>query len=248
MKGYVSITDRDIDIFKTLSAGPATLEQLYRYHWKKNRNEFLHKENLRKRLSKLVNAGFLYKQRYNRTRITSGILYYLTRLSVEYLTVYCNYAAENIRMSIVSQEDMFKELIITEVVRVVKSDMMKRQMKYLIRDSRWFLSNTENGDGISPDLYIRIKDSNTERKYFVVVDIGSEVIRDVINRVQAIRGVVLIITLNKMRFDILKKTLLQVDDHALYIKTCFILLSELSSKGFFSCSWEKADGSPTDII
>lgn len=258
------ITERDKDIFRILSSGPATFPYL------KHSLNLMRKESqktsdmaLRRRLSQLVKEKYIASRKYGMGDIRSmRTLYAVTPMSVEVLTG-MGYAVERIRAGLPGKPFVTHELAVTDVVRRIKREGAELKFEYVFTDERTLrqMSKGLRRRKLYPDLFVKLSWSEgSEKKRLTLnieVDNSTILARYVIGKVKRMAFPTLILCMTRDRIEILKKAselewkgMSEKEKDAFYRKIFFGLISDFTGRqgGFAGTNWETFKGENAYII
>jgi hypothetical protein len=166
------VTDRDIDIFKTLVNGPCTLKQI---HYELNsmgrrdqksdddRGDAYGRKSTKtaveKRLSRLRKGGYIVSRSYLDTK-NGGVvaLHVLGQPALQELVVGHGFKVNHIRNMLPSPERAAHDLMVTSLVKAVRAEAARSGFEVDYEDENW-LKSTLGGPrkGMSyPDLYVKL--------------------------------------------------------------------------------------------
>lgn len=196
------ITERDKDIFRYLSSGPATIAQIARYvniSLKKKYQKAEHENKAGKyidgyqstlqRLWILKKAGYLQSARYpNRSGKGAESLYALKERAIEVLVAQ-GYSSETIRAFLPSPYHVAHELEVTDIIRVIKKESYKSNYDVKIVDEN-NLKRMAIKEGVYkayPDLAVALTLGGGKTVHIAVeIDNGSFLPRDMVEKLRYI--------------------------------------------------------------
>lgn len=183
-------TDRDIDIYRILSSGPATREFLYDAYRKsvlKIKTDNLAESNEKQTKTKIGKSGFflrlwllkkngyLKSQQYSR-RDRKGFfaLYALTQTSSDILCEHAGYRVETIRMGLPPDSRVSHDLQVSDTVRAIKREGGRFPYDYFIVDEDWQRKTAQKKRQAFSDLLVLvrldIKGKETKSSFHIEID------------------------------------------------------------------------------
>ena len=246
------ITDRDVDIFRMLSSGPASFVQI-RLFMEKIYKHQMSESVLWTRLSKLKRSGYVESCRYVSREQGRFSLYALTRLSTALLAK-AGYPAGGLRAELPDDCSVAHEMSVTDVVRAVKREGF-RLYEYQMAD-RNILEQAYAGKKRShayPDLHVRLTlDQSGKRQtrvYDIEIDDCTMLPLQVVGRAGMMSHTTLVLCLTAQRVDALRRALAASEDRGrLSGRIFFCMLSDFIKSGFAGTEWTDADGNKTTLI
>lgn len=205
----ICITERDKDLFRYLSSGPATVDQICQFILRVSKtpapehndsDSGKETENKKKpqrkqktdrtkkvvyeRLSKLIRSGYIRVGYYTRKDgLGRFALYALSNFSTEYLVDQCNYRLVNIRRQLPTPNAVSHEIAVTGIVRAVKNEAYRSRCGISVIDEIALKkANSQVGNGKAyPDLLVYLRWSDQLRhKYAIEIDSSTVPHRDMI--------------------------------------------------------------------
>lgn len=243
----VQISERDKDIFRFLSSGPATIEQINAYLTKIGRVKHLHKSvspnnlptrekklaYLYLRLSRLVKAGYIKSKVYN-NRSGSGVfaLYALTPYSVAVLAE-MGHMPEMVRHNLPQSFFVAHDLAVTDIVRMIKKESYNKGFELVYMDESVLKTESKGGKkkAIYPDLLLKMKKKDMYKEVAIELDNGTILVANIVKKLKDTKTVTVVLCMIQKRIDVLRAGFLTRGIDA--IPVCFGLLSDVLRTGLF---------------
>lgn len=245
------ITERDIDIFRILSSGPATFVQIKSLLKRVYRSE-VSQYALYKRLSILRKDKLIISRQYrNRDGKGRFVLYGITPLSVQTLVTQ-GYAVERIRTNMPSELTVAHEMAVTDVVRAIKRESARYQYDFTFLDENTLkeMYRGKRKKIVYPDLLVNLvfntRPEPTKKQLAVEIDNSTILASKLFEKMKKMKWTTLMLCTTTMRINVLRKKFMIDED--LYGKVFFALLSEFCPKGFIGTSWMTIDGGNATIL
>lgn len=245
-----AITDRDKDILRFLSSGPALLSELLtalkRMKWQ------VTKAALLIRLSVLRKCDYIIsKYYYNRTGLGRYSLYALTKRSLDVL-VSAGYMREHVRLGLPDKIEVSHEIAVTSIVRAIKKEASKTGYGFSIMDEKTLKQRFRKSKGRKfPDLLVRlifnIAGAEKEKDIYVEYDNSTTYAVEVLEKVVEHKNVTLILCPTSERLNTLKRVFGKSDDWV-NANVIFGLLSDFYETGFLGTNFTTPQGDKATII
>ena len=250
-KGLVVITERDMDIFRVLSSGPAPFIQL-RLLMERICKRKMSDGVLWTRLSKLKRSGYVASRRYaGREEHGRFSLYSLSPLSVE-LLVRSGYPAGSVRSALPDELTITREMHITDIVRTIKREG-SHLYEYQLTE-RNIIKKLMQGKKASayPDLHARLvfesRGNRTVRLFDIKVDSGIEIPAVIVEESRGLPHSILVLTAFDWRIDALRRAFAAFGDRKLQDRVIFGLLPDFTRNGFAGTGWSDVRGEGVRLI
>lgn len=248
----VVVTDRDMDIFRMLSSGPAAFAQIKIFMEKIYRRKMTN-DVLRKRLSKLKAGGYLDSRSYSSREFQGRFsLYALTALSVRQL-VKAGYPAGSLRTRLPDDFALEHEMLVTDAVRAIKREGA-RTYEFQLTDKhvlREVFSDSKK-NRVFPDLHVRlaldIKDKTVFRSFDIEIDDITVLPAKVIERAAGFKKPFLILCTLAQRITALKRTFAAYGNPGMSEQVFFGMLQIFVERGFSGTDWINAKGEKVSIL
>lgn len=245
------ITDRDMDIFRMLSSGPATFVQI-RLFMEKIYKRHMSESVLWTRLSKLKGGGYINSRRYAGREQGRFSLYSLTPLSIELLAK-AGYPAGGLRAALPDDAAVAHEMLVTDVVRAIKREGF-RLYEYQLAD-RNILKQASGGIKRShayPDLHVRltlnVNGTRHIKTYDIEVDNTTALPVHAIRKVGGLSHTTLVLCSVAQRIDALKRALAASEARGISGRVFFCLLPDFIKNGFAGTDWIDVNGKKITLI
>lgn len=237
------ITDRDMDIFRMLSSGPAVFIQI-RLFMERIYRQKMTASALWARLSKLKASGHIQSRRYA-GRETHGMfsLYSLTPLSIE-LLVNAGYPPGGIRAMLPDDSMVAHDMLVTDIVRTIKRDGVGLY-EYQLTDKNT-LKQALNKSGDYPDLHLRLsfdpKKNHNVKIYGIEVDLGAALPAGIVGKVKQLPNHTLILCRTAGRVESLKRAFAANENQTWSDKVYFGELPDFIRNGLIGANWVNTKG------
>ena len=241
----IAVTERDVDIFRVLSSGPTTFDQLYGTMLRKQL--FFKPQALRKRLHILMTAHYLASRVYHsRNGGHRYSLYALTDQSAGVL-VESGYDYHWIRKALPDEYRVTHELAVTEVVRAIKREAGQIDYDVSIRDEMSLKEEkTRRKKTTYPDLLVSIRIVVNKRvtKQEIAIEVDNSTIPPyrVVEKARKLGHMTVYLCMTTQRIDALRRAFSYTGDEKLCNKLVFGLLSDFSSKVFLGTTLINVSG------
>ncbi len=236
---WVCVTPRDLKTFERLSNGPATFLTL-----KKN---FASSDAfIRRRLQKLSDCGYIKKVKYPSN---PSLFFYIAERGAEEIMNKLGYDQDRIRMNIVRAEEVEHELMVTEIIRIIREEESSNKYEVLnLLDDINIRKSFDFKQGVSiPDVSLAIE--TNDGKYFsfsIEVDSGKRSTKAIIEKIKWYGGIIIIITTTHPRKKALQKAISR--DRSVLSRPLIGLLSEVArERSLISRNWWNEDDSNRNL-
>lgn len=260
----VCIMERDLDIFRILSNGPAQLEVIC-FELGKMTKEKVSRTAIKMRLRRLREGGYIESRLYSKRRADNKggkfALYGLTQSGVDVLCTECGYRQEMIRIAFPSQATLMHELEVRETVKTIKREAALADFNYFIVDEHWLRTDaaTIGLKGYIPDLFVRLffrvpGGKDEAMSFNIEVDNNSIRAARMYRKIKSFQARTLLLCTTNARIDSLMNTfnrILQLEknkkppDLPMEKKVLFALQSDFYSArsgGILGTEWRRLDG------
>ena len=156
----MEVMQRDLDIFKVLTFGPALILEMLAMLKKEYGHEKLTLAALRQRLFRLIRAGYIVSRRY-RTSKSGLALYSMREKAIEALAM-ADVPIEKVRVELPSKHTIEHELAVTRVLRSIHRERGRCRYRYdyvsenILRQKAG-QNDTKGKDHFFADLLVRIE-------------------------------------------------------------------------------------------
>ncbi len=246
------ITERDMDIFRMLSSGPATFIQI-RLGMEKIYKREMSEAVLWTRLSKLKGSRYIKSRRYASSEGQGRFsLYSLSLLSIG-LLVKAGYPAGSLRAGLPDDVALAREMRVTTVVRAIKKEGA-RLYEYQIADKRTLKQAAEGaGKAACPDLHVRLifhaSGKRLVRVFDMEIDDGAVLPAHAARRISRLSPhTVVVLCAVEQRMDAVRRAVVSRHSPNIPGKLFFGLLSDFARNGFMGTGWLDAGGRSTTLI
>ena len=199
---FVCITERDMAIFESLSHGPATFITLKKH--------FACSEAFaRRRLQKLSDQGYIKKVIYPSK---ASLIFYIGERGAQELMDKSGYDEKRIRMNVVRVEEVMHELMVTEVVKIIREEEKTGIYEVIeLKDDRYVRKDPSFTRGVFiPDLHLDVLTYDRKSfKFNIEVDSGKRPVKTIIEKINNYGNIVVIITTTSARKNAIKKAIMR---------------------------------------
>lgn len=228
---WVCVTSRDLFVFERLSSGPAIFETLKKHFT--SCDAFA-----RRRLQKLSDCGYIKKVKYPSK---PSLLFYISEKGAQELSAKLGYDLDQIRMTIVRPEEVAHELMITEIVKIIKEEEHTGIYEVLtLNDDICGRKDPSFTKGIFiPDIHLHVKTyDGIFFKFNVEVDSGKRPVKAIIEKIKNYGNIVVIITTTSARKNAIKKAIMR--DKSVSKRPFMVLFSEIvKEREFVKRNWDR---------
>lgn len=241
------ISERDKDIFRFLSSGPATIEQINAYLTKIGRGKQFSKTTTKDsfptreqklaylylRLNRLIKAGYVKSKRYNNRSGSGGYaLYALTSRSIAVLTE-MGHMAEMVRHNLPQPFFVTHELAVTDIVRMIKKESYNRGFELVFLDENILKTTSKENKKKAnyPDLLLKMRKKEIYKEVAIELDNGTIVVADIVKKLKDTKTVTVVLCMVQKRIDAIRAGFLSRGIETTPV--CFGLLSDFLKTGLF---------------
>lgn len=246
------ITERDKEILRFLSSGPATISQIYEHLKKTGKAASVNgsgKGFLYDRLSRLSKGKYVKSKIYaNREGHGTEALYALDEYSKDVL-VNMGYMVEMIRTTLPESYFVTHELAVTAVVRKLKRESYSEGYELSFKDENTLKAEAKSLKNRKrksyPDLLVRARKKDVLKEFAIEIDNGTIPVNDVVKKLKDSKTVTIVLCMEQKRINALRAGFAAQEIYD--IPVCFGFLADFYKTGIFGTEFTSVGGAMVAI-